>query len=346
MSVPHYKFGQTTIAKVRNTNELKQMLEDPWLESETIIVKPNWLRNEVAGFTDSRSMRMLFEALDSQIVVVESHSPRWRGDGMSFKVGDKTVNWNWLLKSEGWRWLIENPDWDWFKNNGHWDEIKKEDKAFLNDYGFTDLFEEYDVEYVNVTDEVWSGRIADPAEVKKAVESRFRPVQTERLYNMVPGRLYDLRGSTLISYAKIKNYATFTMKNLFGMIPDPLRPWWHGPRDDRLAESIIDVNKVYRALFNVYGIIEALSTTLVSHPESENERRARARAGRNEVVEGNGLVAFGRDLVSLDATFFSLLGFGLNHFRGYINRAEEEFGVYDRVAIKEAKMSVGDWLIQ
>jgi hypothetical protein len=62
----------------------------------------------------------------------------------------------WLNKGAGWRWLIENPDWGWFRDSGHWDHIKKEEKVFLDENGFMDLFQEFDVSYVNVTDEVWS----------------------------------------------------------------------------------------------------------------------------------------------------------------------------------------------
>ena len=100
------------------------------------------------------------EALDSHIIVTESYmiarSLNILKEGMSFTVGDQEVNWGWLFKGEGWNWLMENRDWDWFKNDGHYDHLKKEDKVFLDEYGFTDLFEEFDVSYVNVTDEVWS----------------------------------------------------------------------------------------------------------------------------------------------------------------------------------------------
>ena len=117
--------------------------------------------------------------------------------------------------------------------------------------------------------------------------------------------------------------------------------------------GIIDVSeKIFGAMYS-YQTIRLPEGVHISAFREEVDRDAvvvrlegKGLPESYEVVEGNGLVAFGRDLVSLDATFFSLLGFGLNHFRGYINRAEEEFGVYDRGAIKEAKMSVGDWLIQ
>ena len=347
MPLLYHKFGKTTIAKVSGSHELRQMLVDPWLGSETVIIKPNWVTNEPADYTEPETLRTLFEALDSHIVVTESlniaRSLNLLEAGMSFTVGDKEVNWRWLLKGEGWNWLIENPDWDWFKNGKHLGQIKKEDKAFLDEHGFTDLFEEFDVEYVNVTDEVWSGRIADPTEVKRSVESRFKPVRTEKLYSMVPKKLYELRGSTFISFSKLKHYATFTMKNLFGMIPDPHRAWWHGPNNSRIALSIVDINKVYHSLFNVYGLCEALNSTAVPHAEGKFEG---TYGGKYNIVEDLGVVAFGRDLVSLDAILCNIAE--RSRLRKTIDRtidlAEEEFGAYDRKVLKDAKMKIGNWL--
>jgi len=345
MPILKHSFGQTTMAKVSNSDELRQMLVDPWLESETIIIKPNWVSNDPADFTDPETLRMMFEALDSRIVVTESHQihrlVNLLEEGINFTVGGKEVNWKWLLKGAGWDWIIENPNWDWCIKDGHWDRIKKEDKAFLDENGFTDLFKEFGVSYINVTDEVWSERTADPTIVKKAVESRYKPVRIDKLYGMVPKKLYDLRGSTFISFAKLKTYTSFTLKNLFGMIPDPLRPWWHGPKHSKIATSIIDINKVYRSIFNVYGICEALSTTPVSHPNGKFEG---IYSGKYNVVDGLGVVAFGRDLVSLDAIVCNLAGLNFKQFGSHINLAEEEFGVYDRVALRESKMKVGNWL--
>jgi len=344
MTIPHHRFGRTTIAKVRDSQELRKSLDDPWLKSEPIVIKPNFVATDPGYATDSEALRMLLEALDSRIVVTESHMvPRSTNlieGGMGFEVGGEEVNWMWLMGGDGWRWQIENPDWGWFRDGGHWDQIKKEDKAFLDERGFTDLFREFDVEYVNVTDEVWSGRIADPAEVKEAVESRFKPAFTVKLYGMVPKKLYDLRGSTFISFAKMQTYNSFTMKNLFGMIPDPVRAWWHGPDHSRIAPSIVDINKVYRSLFDVYGICETLHTNPVSHPEG---KIVSVLGTKYNIAEGLGVVAFGRDPVSLDAIFCNLAGLDIKQFGGYIDMAEE-FGTYDREALKDSKMKVGDWL--
>ena len=350
MTIPHHRFGQITIAKVSNSDELKQILVDPWLESETIIIKPNWVSTEPAAFIDSKALRMVLEVIDAHIVVVESHTHLFylsvaKGVEMKFSIGDKEVNIEWFFKGDGWNWLIENPDWDWFKKGGYWDQLKKRDKIFLDEYGFTDLFKEFDVSYLNVTDEIWSGRVADPTEVKRSVESRFSPVQTDKLYSMVPNKLFDLRGSTFISFAKLKHYATFTIKNIFGMIPDPVRSWWHGLNGSRIATSIVDINKVYHSLFNVYGICEALNTTAFPHPEGEFEGTF---MGKYNIRKNLGVIAFGRHLVALDTFLLNLTDQWIKQVaevnRKPIDIAQIEFGAFDRKILKESKMKVGNWL--
>ena len=103
MTISHHRFGQTTVAKVSNPEELRQILVDPWLESETIIIKPNWVATERGSYTEADTLRMVFEALDSNIVVTESlhigRSMNLLEDGMCFTIGDKEVNWK--LAHEG-----------------------------------------------------------------------------------------------------------------------------------------------------------------------------------------------------------------------------------------------------
>ena len=106
-----------------------------------------------------------------------------------------------------------------------------------------------------------------------------------------------------------------------------------------------DINKIYHSLFNVYGICEALYTTGVLHPEGKFEG---IYTGKYNVIEGLGVMAFGRDLVSLDALLLNLTNQlilqNAEIFRKPIEMAEEEFGSYDRELIEEAKMKVGNWL--
>jgi hypothetical protein len=336
---------------VKGSSELKQIVKDPLLESETVIIKPNWVTNERAAYTDANSFRTILECLDSRIVVTESHMIArtpifFRDGGPRFTVGDKEVNWKWMSHGEGWKWLIENPNMDWFKKEGHWDRIKQEDKAFLDENGFTDLLSEFDVAYINVTDEVWSGRIANPNEVKKQVESRFGPVKLQEVYKIIPKKLFDLRASTFISLARMKMYATFTLKNQFGMFPEPARPWWHGTGESRYLDSFIDINKVYHSLFNMYGICEAFDS--LSIPHDEGDFYLQMPPMRYNILEGRGFVAFSSNLVELDTILLGLTERLIlqdeKTNREPIHLAQEVFGAVDESHVKEAKQEVQDWI--
>lgn len=341
MSRNAQQFGSVTVARVRSSADLKRLLKDPWLKTDTIIVKPNWVGKDLATFTDSVTLRMLLEALDGRIIITEGYqigrSTDDQDGGMKFTVDGKEVNWRWLMRG-GWGWLSKHPSWDWFKEQGHWDEIRKRDKQFLDQYGFTDLFNEHGIEYINITEEVWQGRTANPQEIKKAVETRFDPVFTDRLYSYVPQKLYGLRGATFISFAKVKHYTTFTIKNLFGMIPDPIRAWWHGPKNQRFNKSIVDINKIYASLFNLYGICEALRYTARMHPEGELGELG----FRYNIAKDLGVLAFGRHLGLLDAVLCGLVGFDLDEV-SYIKLGEKVFGAYESRHVEEAKAAAADW---
>jgi uncharacterized protein (DUF362 family) len=240
-----------------------------------------------------------------------------------------------------WRWIMKHPDWDWIKKEGRWDELRKQDKWFLDEFGFTDLFNEYGVDYVNVTEEVWQGRTADAEKIKEAVETRFTPVLREELYRYVPQQLYKLRGATLISFGKVKGirgtFPSLTMKNLFGLIPDPLRSWWHGSNDELLGRSIVDINKVYAALFKVYGICEALRYATVSDPEGE----VKVPWGSYSIAKNLGILAFSRHLVSLDTILCALIGVNPEKV-SYIKLGGEVFGFCSRQLVEKAK-AAKDW---
>ena len=350
MTVPSHKFGSTTFAKVCNSEELRQILVDPWLDTETILIKPNWVSADPGEFTDARTLRMLFEVLDTRIIIVESYclgrAMNILKDGMTFPVGDCAANWRWLLTGKGWNWLIENPDWGWFRDGNQWEHLKREEQVFLDRFGFTELFDEFHVTYLNVTEEVWNGRIADPEAIKGLVESRFKPVQIDKLYSLVPQKLYDLRGSTFISLARLKMYGSFSMKNLFGMIPDPLRSWWHGSGHHMAAQNILDINKVYHSLFAMFGICEAIWELAYIHPDGIHQG---VYSGKYNVTEGKGAIALGRNLLELDTILLGINDPSQRRIVDIINRApislaQDEFGPVDRDQIAEARDKVQEWI--
>jgi len=325
-------FGSVTVSRAQTSTDLRRLFKDPWLKTDVFIVKPNWFSPHPANFTDVETLQVLLDALDGRVIVTEAYSMERQDGSMRFTVDDEEVDW---------RWIMKHPNWDWIKKEGRWDEIKKQDMWFLDEFGFTDLFNEHGVDYVNVTEEVWQGRTADVGKIKKMVETRFAPVLKEKLYKYVPQRLYDLRGATLISFGKVKGirgtFPSLAMKNLFGLIPDPLRSWWHGSNDEWLGRSIVDINKIYATLFKVYGICEALRHATVSDPQGE----VKVPWGSYSIAKNLGVLTFGRHLVSLDAILCGLIGVAPERV-SYIKLGEEAFGFYNRRHVEKAKASK-DW---
>ncbi len=327
------RFDSVTLGRARNSTELTRLLEKQIPESEVYIVKPNWYSPNPANYTDSKALNMLLDALDGHIVVTEGYSGDRHDGSLHLICRGEKVDWGWLLK---------HPEWSWAKENGTWNEIKEQDKWFLDYYGFTDVINEHDAEYLNVTDEIWSGRTEEPEKIKKLVESRFTPVLHESIYGFMPNKLWRLKGSPLISYGRVKgyggNYPSLSLKNLFGLIPDPYRSWWHGPKDRDLNRNIVDIAKLYAATFQLHGICEAFSNFTVNNPNGE----VKVPWGGYDIIQNDGVVAFGPSLIELDAVICSLLKVDSSKV-GYLELGCKEFGAYDKSAIVEAAKASADW---
>ncbi len=334
------RFGETTLIRSIGPTDYREALRGVFPASGTVIVKPNWVSNEEGAFTTSESLRGVLEAIPGKAIVVEAYQTArvWGDPGLPrFVVDGREVDWTWF-RGEGWLWLRSHPSWVWFRDQGMWAELRKADQRFLERFGFSDLFQETGVEYVNITEEVWSGRFVDPIIIKGMVESRFPPALTDALYGIVPERLYSLRGATLVSLTRLKEYASFTLKNLFGLIPDPNRSWWHGVADRRLHQSIVGVAEVYASLFNLYGVWEYGGST-----------RLRNRDGklgdpdwRYDLIEGPGILAHGPSLVELDAILCRLNSFEVKEMP-HVVLAEEAFGSKLRDLPESLVGEVGEW---
>jgi hypothetical protein len=318
------RLGDSYFFRAKTPAEFTRLVKGHLPESDTLILKADWVGLGDPSPRNLEALRCALDAARGRVIVTEGHL-LWRPrvlvpKGLEFTVDGVERDWDWLLDGEGWRWLLRNPDWGWFRDGPHWEHAVKEERLYLGAHGFLDLFAERGVEYVNATDEIWAGRVADPKAVKEAVESRYPPAFTERLYGFVPEVLYRHRGAPLVSLSKRKNYQSFTMKNLFGLIPDPVRAWWHGPKDSKLPKSILDINKVYSALFDLVGVFET------PHGSDSFPRD----------------VAISKSQVQLDAM--------LNHVAGYdpakaayLTAGNNMFGAYDDALLNEAKKQLGDW---
>ena len=320
------RLGDSTFSRVNSAADFTRLLKENLPDSDTLIVKADWVGVEGGSARDLEALRCIVDAARGRVIAAEGHL-LWRPrelepKGLKFIVDGEEVDWDWLLDGKGWRWLIRNPDWGWFVDGPHWSHAMREERLFLEKYGYHDFFRDNGVEYVNATDEVWAGRVADKGIVREAVESRFPPVFADKLYGFVPEKLFRHRGSTLVSLSKRKDYQSFTMKNLFGLIPDPVRAWWHGLRDRRLAKSILDVNKVYGALFELVGVFEA--------PRSD---------GSNPFTRDVGV---SKSVAQLDAILNHVTGYDQEK-AAYISSGNNLFGAFDDELLKEAEAHLSGW---
>jgi uncharacterized protein (DUF362 family) len=328
------RFGDVTLAKIRDSADLRKVLPSSLTSSETVIVKPNWFSPHPANFTDSHALGLLLDSLDGRAVVIEGYTLEKQDGSMKFTVDGNEVDW---------RWIMENPDWGWAKEKGRWEEIRRQDEGFLEKHGLRDLLREHGAEYVNVTEEAWAGRTVDPGHVRERVEERYGPVAEEQLYGFMPAALMAYEGAPLVSLGKVKGiggkFPSLSLKNLFGLIPDPLRSWWHGPGDSRLGESIVDMTRVYASYFQLYGVCEALREATAMSPKGE----VAVEWGRYDVVRDLGFTTLGGDLVNLDAVTSALMRVDPSKV-SYLILGEKVFGPYDRPQVERAKKASGDWI--
>ena len=320
------RLGDSVFSRVDTPAGFTAFLKENLPDSDPLIVKADWVAMGEASPRNLEALSCIIEAAGGGIIVTEGHL-LWRPrelepKGLRFTADGKEMDWDDLLDGEGWRWLLKHPDWGWFVDGPHWSHLMKEERLWLEKHGFLDFFKEHGIEYVNATDEVWAGRVADKRVVKEAVESRYPPAFTDKLYSFVPEKLFRHRGSALVSLSKRKEYQSFTMKNMFGLIPDPVRAWWHGPGNRRLAKSILDVNKVYGALFRLVGVFEA--------PRGD---------GPGPFTRD---VAVGGGVAQLDAILNHLTGYDVKK-AAYISMGNGLFGAHDPGLLKEAETCLYGW---
>ncbi len=322
-----YPVGSVAVDRVNGSDDMKRTLGDNFVNADTVLVKPNWYSPHPSNFTDAETLGYVLDSIDSKVVVIEGHSIDRQDRSMKFTVDGAQVNWAWLMK---------HPDWGWIKEEERWDELKGQEQWFLDHYGFTDVLEKHGATYINVTDEIWEGNVVDATKIRSDVESKYPPVHRNEVYGFMPTKLMEFKGSPLISLARMKGYGgeypSLCLKNMFGLIPDPLRASWHGPKNKHLDDSIIDINKLYYTYFDMYGICEAIKTYTVIDPKGEHK----VPWGNYRVKDGGGLVAHGEDLVELDAVVSAMIKVRPEKV-GYLKKAKKMLGRYSKDSVKQAE---------
>jgi len=291
------KIGDMVVSKATDAADMRRFAKELNIRGKGFVIKPNW--SNANTYTSAEDLDSLFDCLEGKKTVVESYTA-WRNE---LNTG------------------LEPKDFITPKNaKRKWKWIKEQDAWFLRYSGIEKVLEKHGVEYVNITEEVWNRRTVANEEIEKIVEERFGSLKNEEMYGFVPKKVYDLRGHSLISLnmSRItREIMSLSTKNLFGLIPDPARYGrWHGENDSLLPQSIIDINKVYRSLFEPCFWI-------------------------NEIADRE-LLLGSENSVQADAVTAKIVGVDPKKIK-YLQLASEVFGGYDEallVRVKEKLASV------
>ena len=286
------------IADGRDPSEVGRLLAPFTAGHECFIVKPNFFKPTPGYYTDAETLDLILSLLPGRKYVVECYTAA-RTDRCR------------ELSAGGGRDKLE--------------EFRREDERFLRSTGIQAVLNGHGAEYLNVTEEVWAGRTADPRLIRTRVEKEYSPIFHKELYSVVPGRLLELKDPLFVNLAKFKvfdvgngrPFYSLSMKNLFGLIPDPSRHAYHGNEYDGLARSITDICSVYCSLFPMVHLLEAIHSTLFP--------------GRTELdgpVTDLGMLIASGNPVELDAFAVRLTGEdpGERHF---LRMGAEAFGTWD-----------------
>jgi uncharacterized protein (DUF362 family) len=286
---------------------LRGMLNALGCTDKTVLVKVNWFSGLPAQFTDAATLDIFLEALGAPAVVIEGHS---------------------FLRNDGSREItVANA-----RDNAEW--IREQEEAYLRENGLAEVIEKRGVRYVNVTDEVWAGRVIDASEVRTRVEERFGPLVNEELYDVMPEALLEFEGAPLISLARLKlpgsgelSAPTLSLKNMFGLVPEPNRTGYHAI----LPETLIDVRALYGSYFTPVGVVEAIYHGVREAPDGVFE----APWGRYNDLGATGLAVVGANPADVDAFAAGLFG-GDVSARTVMSEYERRVGPWDRMLPLEA----------
>jgi len=274
-----------------------------------VIIKPNW--GTINNYTEAQVLDHTLSAINGEAVVTESYGWARAEDA---------------LKGRG-------------PGSMRREALRRSDEWFLKTSGIGDVLKKHGAEYVNVTEEVWNKRTVNPETISEAA-SKYPQIAAKEFYAHVPQRLYDLRKGTFLSLAKYRlNHDpicfSLTLKNFFGMIPGPGRAKYHGANDAKLSRSIVDINVVYRSVFNVKGMVDGFYTA--------SRGKTTEQAINPEVAVNMGVVLGSENGVKLDAFIAAMEGRDPATI-DYINEASKVFGGWEKRDVEAAqKCGVSIW---
>jgi uncharacterized protein (DUF362 family) len=290
------KFGKVRVEEAVDKEIFIELLHSLKLKPP-VVIKPNW--GFSVCFTEADILDWTLEACGGDALVVESYG--------------------WARTEE----MLRSGRWGSFER----DDLRKSDSWFLKYSGIDKVLEIHDVEFINITEENWAGRTVSVEVMTELHAEREQSIVVDDFLGSVPERLFELKGGTFLSLAKVRTleapmWISLSVKNLFGMIPGPSRGKYHGKEHSRLAQSIVDIYKVYDSLFDIRGVVEAVQTASV---------RDRVTFEWSN-IESPGFTSVSDNPVQLDAVVSGLLRVD-PHTVEYMKLISEAIGPWEQEAV-------------
>ena len=263
----------------------------------TYIIKVNWSMAEPGLYTDAAALDTILAALPGRKLVVEGHS-MGRNDGSKFI----------SPKNQG-----DETQW-----------VREQEQRFLDEKGLTAVLQKHQCQYINVTEEYWQEKSVpiERVRLENPHLAQSEPKMTfGEFLGVVPEKLYSVRkDAVFINLARMKipleseEIFSLSLKNMFGLIPTVSRLDYH----KQLPPAVIDINRVYQGLFDVWGVCEGINSIVLGTPKGKYE----VPWSRYDLVEKAGLVVAGRPLSAVDRCAARLQGADISA-RSLMNLAEK-----------------------
>jgi uncharacterized protein (DUF362 family) len=299
------------VSSIKSLEDMKKYIQQFELGEEGVIIKPNWTTGDYGFYTDAKLLDLVLSSIKGKKYIIESYM-YGRCDG-SIKINSEN-------------------------GRDHWAYLKEQDDLYLKKTGLLEVLQKHDAEYINISEEYWSGRCVKADTIKSLVEKKFAPIYHQEFYEAIPQKLFEKRHLPMISLAKIKynvprvsNFATLSMKNMFGLIPLANREKYHGADFDKgLSRSIVNILTVYAALFRLIGINEGIYHMSVTRESGKNTRQMIWT--EYDVIENKGIILGSEELVTLDGVTNLMIGLEPES-RSVLRIGEEVFGRWRREAV-------------
>ena len=275
---PDLAYGPGVIAEIVDRDGLARLLEHFELSAERVFVKVTWHGYATGTFTDAAALDQLLSALPGRAIVLEGHSTGRNAGGAAF-------------------------DWD-SEARAHRAWIRDQEAEFLRRTGIADVLARHRADYVNVTEAYWDGACARPGDVLGLLAERGVRLRDDELAGFVPEIVLQHRGAPFVSFARFKGPTRLGIANCFGLLPPPLRSRFHGPTIDHFARVCCDVARMYGALLQPHGLVEALHSAV----RWNRDGLYRSRFGHYDLIRNPGVVTLSRGLVTADLLASRLQG--------------------------------------